>query len=54
MTAAPCSGRRFGSWPPSASRRWSYGEVAVPDEHGVTHIDLLTQVLRECHPERLA
>jgi bifunctional non-homologous end joining protein LigD len=30
------------------------GEIAVPDERGVTHIDLLTQAMRQCHPERLA
>jgi bifunctional non-homologous end joining protein LigD len=26
----------------------------VPDERGVTHIDLLTQAMRQCRPERLA
>jgi bifunctional non-homologous end joining protein LigD len=30
------------------------GEIAVPDERGVTHIDLLTQAMRQCRPERLA
>jgi bifunctional non-homologous end joining protein LigD len=30
------------------------GEIAVPDERGVTHIDLLTQAMRQCQPERLA
>jgi bifunctional non-homologous end joining protein LigD len=30
------------------------GEIAVPDERGVTHIDLLTQVMRQCRPEQLA
>jgi bifunctional non-homologous end joining protein LigD len=30
------------------------GEIAVPDERGVTHIDLLTEALRQRRPERLA
>jgi bifunctional non-homologous end joining protein LigD len=30
------------------------GEIAVPDERGVTHIDLLTQALRQRRAERLA
>jgi bifunctional non-homologous end joining protein LigD len=30
------------------------GEIAVPDERGVTHIDLLTQAMRQCRPERFA
>jgi hypothetical protein len=30
------------------------GEIAGPDERGVTHIDVLTQVLRQSRPERLA
>ena len=30
------------------------GEIAVPDERGVTHINLLTQAMRQCRPERLA
>jgi ATP-dependent DNA ligase len=29
------------------------GEIAVPDERGVTHIDLLTQAMRQCRPARL-
>jgi len=27
------------------------GEIAVPDERGVTHIDLLTQAMRQCRPD---
>jgi bifunctional non-homologous end joining protein LigD len=27
------------------------GEIAVPDEKGVTHIDLLTQAMRQCRAE---
>jgi bifunctional non-homologous end joining protein LigD len=30
------------------------GEIAVPDERGVTHIDLLTQAMRQRRPEQLA
>ena len=30
------------------------GEIAVPDERGVTHIDALTETLRQRRPERLA
>ena len=30
------------------------GEIAVPDERGVTHIDGLTEALRQRRPERLA
>jgi bifunctional non-homologous end joining protein LigD len=30
------------------------GEITVPDERGVAHIDLLTQAMRQCRPERLA
>jgi bifunctional non-homologous end joining protein LigD len=30
------------------------GEVAVPDERGVTHIDLLSEAIRQRHPEQLA
>jgi bifunctional non-homologous end joining protein LigD len=30
------------------------GEIAVPDERGVTHIDALTDALRHRRPERLA
>jgi hypothetical protein len=30
------------------------GEIAVPDKRGVTHIDLLTQAMRQCRPERSA
>ena len=30
------------------------GEIAVPDERGVTHIDALTEALRQRRPERLA
>ena len=29
-------------------------KIAVPDEHGVTHIDALTKALRQRRPERLA
>jgi ATP-dependent DNA ligase len=29
------------------------GEIAMPDERGVTHIDLSTQAMRQCCPERL-
>jgi hypothetical protein len=29
------------------------GEIAVPDERGVTHIDLLTQAMRQHRPDRL-
>jgi bifunctional non-homologous end joining protein LigD len=29
------------------------GEIAVPDDRGVTHIDLLTQAMRQRRPERL-
>src|SRR5262249_9850943 len=30
------------------------GEIAVPDERGVTHIDGLTEAIRERRPDRLA
>jgi bifunctional non-homologous end joining protein LigD len=30
------------------------GEIAVPDERGVTHIDLLTEAMRQRRPESLA
>jgi bifunctional non-homologous end joining protein LigD len=30
------------------------GEIAVPDEQGVTHIEALTEVLHQRRPERLA
>lgn len=30
------------------------GEIAVPDERGVTHIDALTETMRQRRPERLA
>jgi hypothetical protein len=30
------------------------GEIAVPDERGVTHIDLLSEALRQRRPESLA
>ena len=30
------------------------GEIAVPDERGVTHIDALTKAMRQRRPERLA
>jgi bifunctional non-homologous end joining protein LigD len=30
------------------------GEIAVPDERGVTHIDALSEALRQRRPERLA
>lgn len=30
------------------------GEIAVPDERGVTHIDALTEAMRQRRPERLA
>jgi DNA ligase D-like protein (predicted ligase) len=30
------------------------GEIAVPDDRGVTHIDLLSEALRQRRPERLA
>ena len=30
------------------------GEIAVPDDQGVTHIDALTEALRQRRPDRLA
>jgi bifunctional non-homologous end joining protein LigD len=30
------------------------GEIAVPDERGITHIDALSEALRQRRPERLA